>query len=71
MAYKLPAKVIRNILVWGEGHSYGYGAFIKTIRKKDLIKFYNFYKCNGRELKPGNKDFIFKQIEKCFNSRRQ
>ena len=70
MSYKIPAKVIRNILVWGEGHSYEYDTFIKTIRKKDLIKFYNFYKCDNKELEPGNKDFIFKQIKKCFKSRR-
>jgi len=68
--YKIPAQVIRNILVWGKDHSYKYDTFIKTIRKKDLIKFYSFYKCNNKELENGTKDFIFKQIEKCFNSRR-
>ena len=68
MAYKTPAKVIRNVLTWGRGHSYDYEVFLKTIRKKDLNKFYSFYKCKDIDL-IGNKREMFEQIEKCFNSK--
>jgi len=68
MAYKIPAQVIRNVLTWGKNHSYDYDSFLKTIRKKDLEKFYSYYKIDDRELS-GTKKEMFEQIEICFKSR--
>ena len=69
MAYKIPAKVIRNLLIWGKGHSYDYKNFIKTIRKEDLIKFYSFYRCKDSLELSGTKHEMFTVIEKTFNAR--
>ena len=69
MAYKIPAKTIRNILKWGRNHSYDYESFIKTIKKDELLKFYSFYKrpecLDLSELKRLKKREIFEIIEKC------
>ena len=59
---------VLDVIVWGRGHSYDYEVFLKTIRKKDLNKFYSFYKCKDIDL-IGNKREMFEQIEKCFNSK--
>ena len=64
MSYKIPAKVIRNVIKWGRNHSYNYESFIKTIKKEDLIKFYSLYRDRSYPELKGTKKMMFEQIEK-------
>ena len=66
MAYKVPAKVIRTVLIWGFGEDYyTEEAFFKTIRKQDLFAFYYYYGCKDIGL-TGNKQEMFILIKICF-----